>query len=69
MKSETSINHDTHAIANGVLSVGICQHTKHQIAEREFYVHQKNKFSGTRIICKKCGANKFIKDLKYGFYA
>lgn len=39
-----------------------CKHTKHLIAEREFYYNQKDKFSGTRIICKKCGANKFIKD-------
>lgn len=41
----------------------ICKHKKHQIAEREFYNNQKNKFSGTRIICKKCGANKFYKDI------
>ena len=39
-----------------------CKHTKHLIVEREFYYNQKDKFSGTRIICKKCGANKFIKD-------
>lgn len=39
----------------------ICKH-KQKIAEREFYYNQKNKFSGTRIICLKCGVNKFIKD-------
>ena len=39
-----------------------CKHTKHLITEREFYYNQKDKFSGTRIICKKCGANIFIKD-------
>ena len=41
-----------------------CGHTKHLIAEREFYYNQKNKFSGTRIICKKCGSNIFIIDKK-----
>lgn len=38
-----------------------CSH-KDKIAEREFYYNQKVKFSGTRIICKKCGSNYFIKD-------
>lgn len=56
-------------IANVLLAAGICRHVKHQIAEREFYVNQKTPYSGTRIICKKCGSNKFIKDLKYGVYA
>jgi ribosomal protein S27AE len=64
-----SKNDNTPTDANNVLAAGICPHTKHQIAEREFYVNQKNKFSGTRIICKKCGANIFIKDKKYGVYA
>ena len=40
-----------------------CGHKK-QIAEREFYLNQKYKFSGTRIICLTCGENKFIKDKK-----
>ena len=40
----------------------MCKHEKHKIAEREFYYNQKIKYSGTRIICKKCGSNKFIKD-------
>lgn len=44
-----------------------CKHTKHHIAEREFY-QQKKSYSGTRIICKKCGANIFIKDKEYGIY-
>lgn len=54
---------------NNVLAAGICRHVKHQIAEREFYVNQKTPYSGTRIICLKCGKNKFIKDAKYGVYA
>lgn len=66
---EDSKKHKTPTYANNVLAAGICRHTKHQIAEREFYVNQKNKFSGTRIICKKCRANIFIKDKKYGVYA
>ncbi len=41
----------------------ICRHVKHHVAEREFYVNQKNPYSGTRIICKKCGMHKFIKDV------
>jgi ribosomal protein S27AE len=45
-------------------SVKICNHEKYKIAEKEFYVNQKNKFSGTRIICKKCGKSTFIKDKK-----
>lgn len=44
----------------------VCKHTKHKITEREFYTNQKNPYSGTRIICLKCGADKFIKDEKYG---
>jgi len=40
----------------------ICIHKKHIIAEREFYINQKNKIIGTRLICLKCGANKFIED-------
>jgi hypothetical protein len=55
--------------ANNVLAAGICRHIKHQISEREFYVNQKTPYSGTRIICLKCGKNKFIKDAKYGVYA
>ena len=39
-----------------------CNHEKHKIAEREFYFNQKIKFSGTRIIYKKCGKSVFIKD-------
>ncbi len=44
----------------------ICSHNKSKIAEREFYANQKYRYSGTRIICKKCGANLFIKDNNYG---
>lgn len=62
-------NNEPPPIANPLLVDGICRHTKHKIVEREFYINQKNPFSGTRIICKKCGANKFIKDDKYGAYA
>jgi len=36
--------------------------SNYKIAEREFYMNQKKPYSGTRIICTKCGANKFIKD-------
>ncbi len=32
-----------------------------KIAEREFYYY-KIKVIGTRLICLKCGENKFIKD-------
>ena len=46
----------------------ICRHTKHIVAEREFYVNQKAPYGGTRLICKKCGVNKFIKDKTYGVY-
>lgn len=67
--NENSKKHNTTNDANNVLAAGICRHTKHQIAEREFYINQKTPYSGTRIICKKCGANKFIKDAKYGVYA
>lgn len=42
----------------------MCKHEKDKIAEREYYFNQKNKYSGTRIICLKCGYNKFIKDKK-----
>jgi len=41
----------------------MCNHDKRFfVAEREFYTNQKTPFSGTRIICKKCGKNVFIKD-------
>ena len=40
----------------------LCRHHKHIVSEREFYTGQAKPFSGTLIICKKCGANKFIKD-------
>jgi hypothetical protein len=40
----------------------ICPHKKHIIAEREFSFNQVNKFKWTRLICKKCGASKFIPD-------
>jgi hypothetical protein len=56
-------------VGNNVLAAGICRHSNHIIAEREFYVNQKKPYSGTRLICKKCGKNKFIKDDKYGVYA
>ena len=46
----------------------LCEHKKSHIAEREFYTKQKNKYSGTRIICKECGKSIFIKDKKYGVY-
>lgn len=40
-----------------------CNHSaKNKVAEREFYYNQKNKFSGTSIICLKCGNTYFIKD-------
>jgi len=64
-----SKNHETPTDANNVLVAGICRHFKHQVAEREFYVNQKKPYSGTRIICLKCGKNKFIKDAEYGVYA
>lgn len=38
------------------------QHSKYIVAEREFYLNQKNKIIGTRLICLKCGKNKLIKD-------
>lgn len=41
----------------------MCKHKK-KIAEREFYLNQKNKIVGTRIICKTCGWNEFIVDGK-----
>lgn len=41
----------------------MCNH-KNKIAEREFYINQKNKIVGTRIICKACGSNYFIADNK-----
>lgn len=47
----------------------LCPHIEHQIAEREFYTNQKNKYSGTRIICLECGENIFIKDAEYGVYS
>ena len=50
--------------ANPMLAAGICRHETKQIAEREFYINQKNKIVGTRIICLKCGKNKFIKDVE-----
>ena len=62
MKNETSINHVTPPDAKRLLVAGLCKHEKYKISEREFYSNQKNKFSGTRIICKKCGFNYFIKD-------
>ena len=61
-KEKLSTEHKAPPISNVLLAAGICRHTKHQIAEREFYVNQKHPYSGTRIICKKCGKNKFIKD-------
>lgn len=36
----------------------LCTHKKYIISEREFYFTHK----GTRLICLKCGFNKFIKD-------
>lgn len=55
-------------VSNISIVTPICRHTSQIIAEREFYVNQKTPYSGTRLICKKCGKNKFIKDLKYGVY-
>ncbi len=68
MKNEQHLHVGPHG-SNTMLAAGICPHNKYHIAEREFYVNQKKPYSGTRIICQKCGANKFIKDLKYGVYA
>ncbi len=59
---KSSIKNAPPAIGNLLLVAGLCKHEKYKISEREFYFNQKNKFSGTRIICKKCGFNHFIKD-------
>jgi hypothetical protein len=59
------LKNETPTEANN-LAAGICRHFKHQVAESEFYVNQKNPYSGTRIICLKCGKNKFIIDAKAG---
>ena len=40
MKKDELTNQNP-ADANNVLADGICRHTKHQIAEREFYINQK----------------------------
>ena len=40
----------------------LCKHHTKQIAEREFFNNGIIKQTGTRIICLRCGKNKFIKD-------
>ena len=37
-------------------------HGYNKISEREFYSDIYGIWSGIKIICKKCGKNKFIKD-------
>lgn len=37
---------------------------RHKISEREFYNDASGAWSGTRLLCIKCGNNKFIKDKK-----